>query len=92
MKFPKHKCELSLTHNQPRSNYQTVAEAVADDERQSEESRYYNWVSAEQRQKSIDTNEIWVLHWYPETPVGFYVLCAADLDELLAAALESDED
>jgi hypothetical protein len=45
------------------------------------------WVSPEQMQKAIDTNECWFLQWYPETPIGFNILSAADLDVLLAAAL-----
>lgn len=81
--WPKHACELSLTHNRNRSYYQTVEEMVRDD-------NLGDWVSDEQRQKAIDTNEIWELQWYPDTPIGFCCLWAADLDVLLAAAQEDD--
>jgi hypothetical protein len=84
-KLPAHKASLHLTHNDHKSNYLTVAQAIeyscfglADDE----------WVSPEQRQKAIDIDECWTLQWYPDTPVGFCVKSAADLDVLLAAVAE----
>lgn len=85
MKFPEHKAELSLTHNEHKSVYMTVAQAIANDDHGYTDEC---WVSPEQRQKAIDTNDCWVLHWYPNSPVGFYILSAADLDVLLAAACE----
>ena len=45
-----------------------------------------DWVSEEQKQKAIATNDCWTLQWYPHTPVGFYKMSAADLDVLLEAA------
>ncbi len=47
-----------------------------------------DWVSPEQKAKALETNEMWTLHWYPRTTVGFSVLHAADLDALLAKANE----
>jgi hypothetical protein len=85
MKFPEHKASLHLTHNEHKGYYLTVAQAV---ERQ--DHGYNNWVSEEQKQKAIETNECWYLQWYPETPVGFCILAAADLDVLLKAALEDE--
>jgi hypothetical protein len=61
-----------------------VREAVESGDAYEEDS----WVSPEQKQKAIDTNECWELHWYPDTPVGSYTLLAAELDVLLAAANE----
>lgn len=81
MKFPRHACSLSLTHNGPRDYYETVAQAVADGD------QYYSdledWISEEQREKAIATNEIWTIQWYPSSPVGFYHFHAADLDALM---------
>lgn len=78
-----HAASLHLKHNQHKSYYQTVQESV-----DGEDFGYTDncWVSPEQRQKAIDTNECWTLQWYPDTPVGFYVMSAADLDVLLEAA------
>lgn len=81
-RLPAHKASLHLKHNDHKSNYLTVAEAIEYDCFGCEE---VDWVSEEQRQKAIATNEMWTLQWYPDTPVGFCVRSAADLDVLLAA-------
>jgi hypothetical protein len=84
VQFPKHDATLQLTHNDHKSYYRTVAECIEDG------SFGYSdadaWVSDEQKQKAIATNDAWMLQWYPDTPVGFCLLMAADLDALLAAA------
>lgn len=81
MKWPPHKASLHLNHNPHLAYYHTVAEEIADEGHGMDE-----WVSEEQKQKAIATNECWMLQWYPETPVGFCTLAAADLDVLLEAA------
>ncbi len=85
MKFPTHKASLTLTHNEHKGYYRTVAEAI-----EQQGHGYRNWVSEEQKQKAIEINDCWYLQWYPETPVGFCILAAADLDVLLEAALEDE--
>lgn len=83
MEFPRHEASLHLTHNEHKSYYRTVAESIED-----KDHGYTSecWVSDEQRERAIASNECWSLQWYPDTPVGFYVLSAADLDVLLEAA------
>lgn len=81
--WPKHEASLHLMHNDHKSYYHTVAQAIESDDFGMDE-----WVSEEQKQKAIATNDCWILQWYPATPVGFCVLAAADLDVLLAAACE----
>ena len=81
MKFPPHKASLYLTHNEHLSNYETVAQAIEDGD-----FGMRDWVSEEQKQKAIAANDCWILQWYPDTPIGFYVRAAADLDVLLEAA------
>lgn len=78
--FPPHKGELNLTHNEHKSSYRTVAQYIAD---RPEEYSDSDWVSEEQKAKAIETNELWTLHWYPETPIGFCLFHAADLEALL---------
>ncbi len=75
--FPKH-LTLSLRHNDHKSSYMTVAEYC-----ETVQNDLENWVSEEQRLKAIETNELWELQWYPDTPVGFCIKLAADLDVLL---------
>lgn len=83
--LPAHEAGLHLTHNVHKNYYRTVKELVEEDDHGYAED---DWVSPEQRQKAIETNECWTLQWYPHTPVGFCLLSAADLDVLLAAARE----
>ena len=80
--FPVHKCGLYLTHNQHRDYYLTAAQGVNDDPAGAQ----LDWVSYEEREKAIATDEVWTLQWYPETPIGFYCIAASDLDVLLRAA------
>ena len=85
MKFPRHEASLTLTHNDHKSYYHSVAQSIAD-----EDHGYTDdcWVSEEQKHKAIATNECWTLQWYPNTPGGFNILSAADLDVLLSKANE----
>ena len=81
IEFPKH-LSLVLTHNEHLLSYDTVEYEVGFGHH-----GYDCWVSEEQREKAISTNDCWTLQWYPDTPVGFCILSAADLDVLLAAVL-----
>lgn len=87
MKFPDHAAGLFLTHNEHKNYYRTVAQSI-----ESADFGYSDeWVSPEQKQKAIETDECWILQWYPNTPIGFNVLSAADLDVLLAEARGDDK-
>lgn len=81
MKFPQHECELTLTHNTHKSYYEDIADYV-----ESEHVRD-TFKDAEARNRSVATNEIWELQWYPHTPIGFNKVSAPTLDEVLALAL-----
>jgi hypothetical protein len=88
IEFPKHEAGLWLMHNDHKSVYRTVQQAI------NMEDHGYTlgcWVSPEQRQKAIDTNECWTLQWYPQTPNGSCILSAADLDVLLTAAMLTEK-
>ena len=75
--FPPHKGALYLTHNEYKSYYQNIKDAVASLD---------CWASAEERRNSLDTGEIWELQWYPDTPVGFQKVAASTLEAVLEAA------
>lgn len=86
MKLPSHKAGLYLTHNQHKDYYEKIEDHLQeypgfDDD---------NFVSAEDRQKCIDTDELWELQWYPETPVGSHKVCGSTLDVVLTRAMEID--
>lgn len=46
------------------------------------------FLNEEDRAKCIETDQYWTLHFYPDTPVGFYHAHASDPDMLLDMALE----
>ena len=68
--LPRHLCGLYIEHNTHKNTHETVAQRVAqgDDD---------HWVSSEERQQAIDTDEVWSIQWYPNTPIGFYRLQAS---------------
>ena len=70
---------LHIDLNQHKASYVTTEEAVANDE--------YDWVSEDEKQKAIDTDSIWTIQWYPDTPIGFYTLAASSLETVINAAL-----
>lgn len=80
--FPPHKAGLYLTHNQHKDYYETVQEYTERDL----ENPHGQWVSDEQKQKSHETQELWELQVYPETPISFYCYWGADLIAVLRAA------
>jgi hypothetical protein len=74
---------LTLSFNEHCASYQNAAEAesVGDFE-------HFDWVSEDERKAAIAANSVWVLHWYPNTPVGFRALGASSLPALLAEAIK----
>lgn len=82
MTFPEHKAGFFLQHNEHKNYYEPLDEWLCKSNHIDERA----WVSEEQKQKALTTDSLWVMQWYPETPVGSCILAAADLDALLAAA------
>jgi hypothetical protein len=76
---------LSLEFNQ-HANYYLTAQAWIKE--QADNGHRIAWVSAEERQRAIDTDSIWMCQWYPITPVGSYTLAASTFDTLMAAVLK----
>jgi hypothetical protein len=84
VKLPKHNCGLYLAHNAYRDIYQSIAQAVENLE------DCYTW-SAEEKKNALETEELWTLQWYPDTPVGFYAVAASSLEKLLEAAHNTEQ-
>lgn len=82
--FPNHKGGFFLQHNEHKNYYETLEYWLL---HRGDRIEDRVWVSEEQKQKALATNSIWIMQWYPDTPVGFCILAAADLDVLMAAAL-----
>ena len=77
---------LSIEFNRHKANYETAALAILTGTYQPAD-----WVSEAEKQKAIDTDSVWTLQWYPDTPVGFYAVAASSLKAIVCAALEGKE-
>lgn len=82
--FPAHNCGLYLTHNEHRDVYDPLEQFI--------EQRQLEFPTAEMKERSIATDECWILQWYPDTPVGFYIVAAPTLEELILAAQQADKE
>jgi hypothetical protein len=76
------KCGVHLTVNDHRDVYQTAKQAIED-----LESMGHTVDDADVRAKMVDLDTIVDLHFYPDTPVGFYKVLHYDLDMALDIAL-----
>jgi|SRR5581483_6631440 len=41
------------------------------------------WISAEERTRAIETNQVWCAHWYDKTPSGSYVILGSTLEAVI---------
>jgi hypothetical protein len=79
--LPEHKCGLYLSHNEHRDVYESV-------------EQFYNpedFTSPEEWQKAVETDEVWSLQWYPNTPVGFNRILASSLEAVQQALDETSK-
>lgn len=81
MLLPRHKVALYLTHNDHKSVYETAAQWV---EKRETLGGPPEFTSPEERAKAIETDELWELQWYPDTPVGSHHVCASSLGAIMA--------
>lgn len=72
----------SISKDDCKNCYQTVKEVLDDDEQRGEEYHYYEFENSELKQKSKDTNTLYVLHWYVRSPVGFLLYAAPTFEDL----------
>ena len=80
--LPKHDCCLYLTHNEHKAAYESI-------------EHFYNkedFLDESEWEKAISENNVWSLQWYPDTPIGFHVVCAASLERIEQALLERNYD
>ena len=80
MNLPAHKCGLFLTHNEHRNYYEKLDQFIVDHD------LVDDFESPEALQRALDTDECWVLQWYPDTPVGFCRVAAPTFSEALLLA------
>ena len=77
------KCEVGLTVNEHLCDYETVEQFFSSYRKDDLED-----IDKEVYSKMIETNMIINLHFYPDTPVGFYSIYHYDLELALDKALE----
>lgn len=82
VKFPMHKASMTITHNPHKDSYQSAQDWIIENE--SDIEHLYEWISDEERQLAIDTDSIWTIQVYPNTPIGFYAYAASTFETLLA--------
>lgn len=73
--LPEHECGLYLTHNEHKDVYETVEQFYEAED----------FVSLQEWEKAIAENSVWVLKWYPNTPIGFNRIAASTLQAIQLA-------
>lgn len=73
------KCSVELEVNRHKDFYETVEQNIEEEERKEIEKEVWD--------KMVELNTIVSLHFYPDTPIGFYKIYHYDLDKCLEEAL-----
>lgn len=71
---------LTISFNEHSDSYLTAEKAVeyGDYDR-------VQWVSDEEKLRAIEANSVWMLQWYPDTPIGSHTIAASTLAACLDA-------
>lgn len=72
--LPKYDVTLYLTHN-PSHGHDTEHDYIED--------YTDDWIGDKTEVYAMDKPDFWEITWYPNTPIGFYTVCCADLETLL---------
>jgi hypothetical protein len=78
--LPEHKCGLHLSHNEHRDVYEKIEEFYDSED----------FISPEEWRKAVAEDSVWVLHWYPNTPIGFIRIAASTLEAIKAYLKEKN--
>lgn len=76
------KCEVHILINPHKNCYQTIDEYLHDNE------YFLDDIDTEIYSKIIETGTFITLHFYPDTPVGSYIINHYDLELVVDIALE----
>lgn len=74
-------CSWSLEKNEHASNYITADAWIESS------PELFDGVGAAEQLAMIETNTIWRLQIYPDTPIGFYTWFGATMDSVITAAM-----
>lgn len=78
MKLPKH-IALTIEHDHHKVYYETVEQYL----QQGDLSNSDVWISEEDKQFCLENNTLWLVYWYPHTPVGYFNVYGSDLNKIL---------
>lgn len=81
IKFPEHKCSLTLEHNAHRDYYEKTKDVL--DRLLSDKD-----ITPSEYSEMLAADSIWSLQWYPDTPVGFCIVYDATLEGVLRKAMQ----
>lgn len=76
---------LSISFNDHAVNYQDAQTAINEGDYE-----HADWVSEDEKERAKTENSVWVLQWYPTTPVGFCAVAASSLSACVTHALEAE--
>jgi hypothetical protein len=76
---------MTLEWNPHAAVYMTVEQWLA---AEAARGNTLDWVSAEERDRAVRLDSLWITHWYPNTPVSFQQVAASSL-LVLQAAMEA---
>lgn len=82
---------LTIEYNEHNSIYKTAKQVYDDPEPLTSREPHVEWVSPEERVIALETNSVWVLDWYPDTPVGHFTVAASTLKAVLLYALKDSQ-
>lgn len=77
--FPTHKGSLTLEHNVHLDCYDSIRKYLCQD--------HFDFSNEEITECEV-ANEVWMLRWYPDTPVGFYIVIGPTLESVLIKSKE----
>ena len=71
---------LSISFNEHSVNYMTAKQELEDFGKDFEEDE---WVSRGEKELALEKNSVWMLRWFPDTPIGSCTRKASSLEALL---------
>lgn len=80
-----HKGGLSIEHNPYCGMDQPIREYIEDNDIASD------FENAESMEIAVSTDSLWIMQWYPDTPVGFCRVAGPTLQDILRLATKTDD-
>jgi hypothetical protein len=74
---------FSINYNNCQTCYRTAKEEIELSDSMGEDGCYYDFIDDEDKQSCIDKNIMWVISWYPNSPVGHCSVAGSSLQKVL---------